>query len=268
MIDSPYLIKPGSKLRLHKFKTDDTGKFASKQDSEQVIGENLQRLARLQQVLYAEGQRSLLIILQGMDTSGKDGTIKHVFSGVNPQGCSVVSFKAPSAEELAHDYLWRVHAHVPRRGMITIFNRSHYESVLVERVHTIVPKSVWSRRYRHINEFERMLGDEGTAVLKLFLHISKQEQKDRLESRLSDRDKNWKFDQNDLKERELWGDYQAAYEDALRLCSTEQAPWYVVPADHKWFRNWLVSDIIVRTLEKMKLRFPPPPEGIERWKVK
>ena len=268
MIDSPYLVKGGQKLRLKDRPTDDTSQFDSKASAERAIEANLEKLGALQPILYAEGKRSLLIILQGMDTSGKDGTIKHVFSGVNPQGCSVVSFKTPSTEELAHDYLWRIHAHTPAKGMIAIFNRSQYESVLVERVHKIVPKDVWSRRYEQINNFERMLSDEGTSILKFFLHISRKEQKERLEARLEDPDKNWKFDEHDLAERELWDDYQEAYEDALRECSTDYAPWYIVPADRKWFRNWVVSDVIGREMEQMKLRYPDPPKGIEQWKVK
>jgi len=267
MIDSPYLVEPGKKSKLAKRKTDDTGPFRNKQDAVEVTQKNLDRLFQLQEILYAENKRSLLIVLQGMDTSGKDGTIDHVFSGVNPQGCAVVSFKAPSAAELAHDYLWRIHIHAPSRGMLTIFNRSHYESVLVERVHEIVPESVWSRRYGHINDFERLLADEGTVILKFFLHISREEQKRRLEARLNDPDKNWKFDPQDLEERKLWDEYWEAYEDALEKCSTEYGPWYVVPADKKWFRNWVVSDTIVRTLEKMKLKIPRPPKGIEKFKV-
>ncbi len=267
MTNSPYLVRPGAKVDLGKTRTKDTGSFRDKQDAEEALRANSTELARLQQVLYAEGKRSLLIVLQGMDTSGKDGTIRHVFSGVNPQGCSVVSFKAPSVIELAHDYLWRIHSQAPARGMITIFNRSHYESVLVERVHQLVPEETWMRRYEHINAFERMLVDEGTVILKFFLHISKEEQKARLESRLRDPEKNWKFNARDLDERKLWRDYQEAYADVLLRCSTKHAPWHIVPADHKWFRNWLVSEVVVGSLGGLGLRYPPPVEGIERWKV-
>ena len=267
MQQKPYKIAPGQPLRLDKIDPDGTGEFRAKEDAQEATQRNLARMAEIQQVLYAEGRQSLLIILQGMDTSGKDSTIRHVFSGMNPQGCSVTSFKAPSAPELAHDYLWRIHAQTPSRGMIAIYNRSHYESVLVERVHTIVPRSVWSARYDHINAFERMLTDEGTQIIKLFLHISKDEQRQRLEDRLSDPTKNWKFDAGDLAERKLWKNYQEAYEDALSRCSTKYAPWYVIPADRKWFRNWLVSEIIASTLEDMKPKYPPAPEGIEQWKV-
>src|SRR6476659_10416888 len=186
-----------------------------------------------------------------MDCGGKDGSIEHVFSSVNPQGCQVTSFKVPTPLELAHDYLWRIHQAVPPKGMIGIFNRSHYESVLVERVKNLVPKDVWSRRYRHINEFERLLADEGTTIIKFFLHISKDEQKRRMQARLDDKQKNWKFNVGDLKERALWDDYQEAYQDALRECSTDYAPWYVVPADKKWYRNWVISDTIVRTVQSL-----------------
>lgn len=268
MISSPYRVDPDRKSPLKRVETDDTGPFKCQEDAAEGIEENRQQIAALQTILYAEGKRSLLVVLQGMDTSGKDGTIRHVFSGVNPQGCSVASFKAPSALELGHDYLWRYHLRTPARGMITIFNRSHYESVLVERVHGIAPKEVWSERYEQINEFERMLSSEGTMILKCFLHISRKEQKERLEKRLADPDRNWKFDVQDLKERELWKDYQEAYEDALLRCSTKRAPWYIIPADKKWFRNWLVSDLIRRALESMDLHYPPPMKGIRRWKVK
>jgi len=268
MIQSPYRVAPGQKVRLKSIKPDGTGRFRDKEEVQEATQKNLVRMAEIQQMLYAEGRRSLLVVLQGMDTSGKDSTIRHVFSGVNPQGCSVTSFKAPSTTELAHDYLWRIHAHTPARGMITVFNRSHYESVLVERVHKIVPRGVWSARYDHINCFEQMLSDEGTRIIKLFLHISKDEQRKRLEERLADPKKNWKFDASDLSERELWDDYHKAYEDTFSRCSTKQAPWYVIPADHKWFRNWLISEILVEALEDMDPKHPPAPEGIEKWKVK
>ena len=204
----------------------------------------------------------MLIVVQAMDTGGKDGAIEHVFSGVNPQGCDVTSFKQPTHVEAAHDFLWRVHAAAPRQGMIGIFNRSHYEDVLVVRVHDLVPKHVWSKRYEHINRFEQLLTDSGTTVIKFFLHISKGEQKDRLQSRLDDPKKHWKFDPGDLKERAHWDDYQSAYEDVLRKCSTAAAPWYIVPSDHKWFRNWVISDTIVRTLRKLNPQYPPPADGL------
>jgi PPK2 family polyphosphate:nucleotide phosphotransferase len=264
MIDSPYLVQPGKQLTLSEFPTDDTGKFKDKDEAAPVVEKNLQYLDELQEVLYAEARHAVLVVFQAMDCGGKDGAIEHVFSGVNPQGCSVTSFKVPTPIERAHDFLWRHHQAVPAKGMIGIFNRSHYEAVLVERVHEIVPKSVWKRRYDHINGFEQNLAEEGTTILKFFLHISKAEQKRRLEARLKDPNKNWKFNLGDLKERELWDDYQAAYDDALERCSTEHAPWYVVPSDKKWFRNWVISDTIVRTLKPLKMKFPPPPPGLDK----
>lgn len=259
MTKSPYLVQPGKKVKLAKIATDDTGKFKKKEAAEKAMTKDTARLGEFQEILYAENKRSLLIVLQAMDSGGKDGTIHHVFTGVNPQGCSVHSFKAPSSEELAHDYLWRIHKRGPARGMITIFNRSHYESVLVERVHNMVPDDVWKRRYDQINAFEKLLSDEGTTILKFFLHISKDEQRKRLMERLKDPTKNWKFSEGDVAERQLWPKYQTAYEDALTKCSTDYAPWYVIPADHKWYRNWAVADIIARTMEGMKLKYPTWP---------
>ncbi len=263
MIKSPYLVRPDRKFRLSNIDPDDAGPFKDKQDAADATRRQFEEIGRLQGILYAQAKYGLLVILQGMDTSGKDSTIRQVFSAVNPQSCYVVSFKAPSAEELSHDYLWRIHAHAPRRGMIAIHNRSHYESVLVERVRKLVPDKVWSRRYDHINDFERMLSDENTIILKFFLHISKDEQKQRLQARLDNPEKNWKFDPGDLSERKLWDDYQEAYEDALRKCSTDHAPWYVIPANRKWFRDWVISDIIVRTLKKLDLQYPRPIENIK-----
>jgi PPK2 family polyphosphate:nucleotide phosphotransferase len=267
MIDSPYLIQPGKKVHLKKLKTDEIGPFADKDDAKDTIQKNLKKLRDLQEILYAEKKHALLIVFQAIDAGGKDGAIDHVFSGVNPQGCSVTSFKKPTDVELAHDYLWRIHLAVPERGMIGIFNRSHYESVLVERVRKLVPKDVWKKRYDHINNFEKMLSDEGVTIIKFFLHISKDEQKRRLEQRLNDETKNWKFDPQDLIERKCWSEYVEAYEDLLEKCSRNNAPWYVVPADHKWFRNWVISDTIVRTLAKLKMKFPPAIEGVEKYKI-
>ena len=267
MIDSPYLVEPGKKLNLSKFDTADTGKFKDKSDAAQSTASNLDRIRKLQGLLYADAKKALLIVIQAMDTGGKDGAIEHVFSGVNPQGCDVTSFKQPTHLEAAHDYLWRTHAAAPRRGMIGIFNRSHYEDVLVVRVHDLVPKAVWSKRYEQINHFEQLLADEGTTIIKFFLHISKDEQKRRLQSRLDDRKKHWKFDANDLRERARWDEYQSAYEDALRKCSTADAPWYIVPSDHKWYRNWVLGDTIARTMKKMDLKYPPAPEGLDHVKI-
>lgn len=263
MIDSPYLIKLGHKVNLSKLPTNDKGRFKDKSQAKRASDKHLERLQELQSVLYAEARHALLVVFQATDAGGKDGAVEHVFSGINPQGCSVTSFKAPSTDELAHDYLWRIHAATPRRGMIGIFNRSHYESVLVERVKDLVPKKVWSKRYDHINAFEKLLSDEGTVILKFFLHISNKEQKERLEARLKDPKKNWKFDAKDLEERRHWDAYMAAYEDAIEKCSTDYAPWIVVPSDHKWFRNWVISDAIVQALEQLKMKYPPPAPGIK-----
>jgi PPK2 family polyphosphate:nucleotide phosphotransferase len=267
MIDSPYRAKPGRKHNLSKVDTASTGKFADKEDAAAETSKNLKRMAKLQELLYAEGKHAVLIVVQAMDTGGKDGAIEHVFASVNPQGCTVTSFKAPTHLELRHDFLWRIHQATPPKGMIGIFNRSHYESVLVERVHNLVPKSVWSRRYDRINEFEKMLTDEGTTILKFFLHISKDEQKKRLQARLDDKKRHWKFDVGDLAERKLWGEYQEAYEDLLEQCSTHDAPWYIVPSDHKWFRNWMLSDTIVKALEDLKMKYPPPADGLDEIKI-
>jgi PPK2 family polyphosphate:nucleotide phosphotransferase len=268
MVESPYRVKPGKKIDLSEWSTDDTGEFKTKSDAKPHIEKNLEKLIRLQDLLYGSGKYALLVVLQALDAGGKDGAISHVFSGVNPQGCNVTSFKVPSHLELAHDYLWRYHMACPTRGMIGIFNRSHYESVLVERVHNIVPREIWRHRFGQLNDFERMLHAERTIVLKFFLHISKAEQKRRLEARLQDKSKNWKLSPADLKEREYWGPYTKAMQDVLQHCSTEEAPWYVVPADHKWFRNWMLSDTIVRTLEKLKMKYPPAPKGLENIKIK
>ena len=267
MFESDYLVRPGKKFVLKDFPTDDTGPFDDKDDAAKAIEKNLSRLSELQEVLYAEAKHAVLVVMQAIDAGGKDGAIRHVFSGVNPQGCTVTSFKKPTELELAHDFLWRVHAAVPPRGMIGIFNRSHYESVLVERVKKLVPKDVWSKRYDHINEFERMLADSGVTIVKFFLHISKDEQKQRLEKRLADPAKNWKFNPADLVERKLWDDYQDAFDDMLERCSTDHAPWYVVPADRKWFRNWVLSETIVHTMESLDMKFPPPAPGLDKIKI-
>lgn len=256
MIDSDFLARPGKKVNLDNFPTDSSDASKEKGDAKKASEKNLDRLQELQRALYAESKHAVLVVLQGMDTSGKDGTIRHVFSGVNPQGCSVASFKTPSADELAHDYLWRVHKRTPARGMIAIFNRSHYESVLIERVHDLVPKATWSRRFDQINAFEKRLSDEGTTIVKFFLHISKDEQKKRLDERLTDPESEWKHNPNDMEERKLWDQYQEAYTDAIEKCSTEYAPWYIIPADHKWFRNWAVADILVQTIAALKPKYP------------
>lgn len=267
MIDSEYLCKPGSKVKLSKISTNDTRECKDRDEAEAASAKNLKRIGELQDVLYADSRYSVLVVLQAMDAGGKDGTIEHIFSACNPQGCQVTSFKAPSTVEKAHDFLWRIHAAVPPKGMIGIFNRSHYESLLVERVRGFAPKPVWKKRYDHVNNFEQMLTDEGTLVLKFYLHISREEQAERLQERLDDPKKNWKFNPGDLEERKLWDDYQLAYEDVLEKCSTETAPWYIIPADRKWYRNYVISDIIARALKSLDLKFPKPVDDLSKYKV-
>jgi PPK2 family polyphosphate:nucleotide phosphotransferase len=242
-------------------KIDTSGSPGSPGDratTEAASDELREALADLQNRLYAEAKRSLLVVFQAMDAGGKDGAIKKVFTGVNPQSCRVTSFKAPSEEELAHDFLWRIHQALPRRGEVGIFNRSHYEDVLIVRVHDLVPKSVWSKRYESIRQFEEHLVESGTTVVKFFLHISKEEQAERFRKRLSEPDKNWKFNTADLEERKYWGAYQKAFEDALSKTSTKAAPWYVVPADKKWYRDWAVLSVLVETLNRMDPKYPEP----------
>lgn len=254
----PYRIRPGDAVDLAAIDTRDTGEFAGgKSDGKAVHRRMRTRMAELQERFYADGRHRLLVVLQATDTGGKDGTIKSVFRGVNPAGVRVAAFKQPTHQELARDYLWRVHAQVPRNGEIVIFNRSHYEDVLVVRVKNLVDAATWERRYAHINDFERMLADEGTTIVKVFLHISKEEQKERLQARLDDPAKHWKFSVGDLKERTLWDDYQAAFTDMLERTSQPHAPWFVVPADRKWFRDLVVSSILIQTMETLDLRYPP-----------
>ncbi len=249
------MASPGSKTRLKKIDPDETHGF-DKKESAGLLAKNIKQLSVLQYMLYAEARRSVLIVLQGIDAGGKDGTIRHVMSGMNPQGVTVTPFKVPDGEEKRHDYLWRIHKAVPQYGQIGIFNRSQYEDVLVVRVHDMAPKQQWSQRYEQINDFERMLSENGVKVLKFLLYISKDEQAKRFRERLEDPGKNWKFSTADLKEREYWDDYIEAYDEMLQKCSTEYAPWYVIPANRKWFRNLAVSQILVQTLEAMDLQFP------------
>lgn len=258
-----YRVKPGEPIRLADIDPDTSEHYQKKKEVEEELEVQRQRLQNLQERLYAERQRSVLIVLQATDTGGKDGTIKHVFGGVNPQGCRVWSFKTPSAEEASHDFLWRYHQRTPQRGMISIFNRSHYEDVLIVRVRKLVPEDVWRERYHVINEFESMLTLNNITVIKFFLHISKDEQKRRLESRLQNLDKRWKFSSQDIKERLLWNEYQVAFEDAINNCSTEHAPWYVVPSNKKWYRNLVVARTIADTLEAMNPQYPPAEEGLD-----
>lgn len=259
-----YRVLPGTVVDLGEHDPNDASGFPEgKHAAKGRLRALNRRLEELQEVLYAQGRHKVLVVLQAMDTGGKDGTIRHVFDGVNPQGVKVASFKKPTDRELAHDYLWRVHRHTPGAGEITIFNRSHYEEVLVVRVHSLVPETVWSRRYDHINHFEGMLVDEGTTIVKFFLHISKEEQAERLQARLDTPNKQWKFAAGDLDERRLWDDYTAAFEDMLSTTSTDAAPWYIVPSDRKWYRNLVVSEIIVGALETLDLDYPPPEAGLE-----
>jgi PPK2 family polyphosphate:nucleotide phosphotransferase len=255
------IVHPGSKVRLADIDAGATH-GVDKADAEGQLEKNRQRLSVLQYQLYAEARRSLLVVLQGIDAGGKDGTIQHVMSGLNPQGVTVTSFKVPEGQEKRHDYLWRVHQAVPEFGKIGIFNRSQYEDVLVVRVHGLVPKSVWSKRFDQINDFERMLGANGVGIVKFLLYISKEEQAKRFRERLEDKTKNWKFSPSDLKEREYWDQYIDAYNDVLRKCSTDKAPWYVIPANRKWFRNLAISQIVLDTLEDMDLKYPKPAEDL------
>jgi PPK2 family polyphosphate:nucleotide phosphotransferase len=256
-------IKSNQKINLAEIDPADTGKV-EKDKANEILTQNIQRMAELQNVLYAEGKHALLIILQAMDAGGKDGTIRKVMGGVNPQGVRVTSFKKPTEEELSHDFLWRIHQAVPPRGMIGIFNRSHYEDVLIVRVHNLVPKKVWKARYDHINNFEQLLVDNGVTILKFYLHISKEEQKERLQARLDRPDKRWKFNSADLGERALWNDYIQAFEDVFEKCSTEAAPWYIVPANKKWYRNVVISETIVQALESLEMKYPEPAEELDK----
>jgi PPK2 family polyphosphate:nucleotide phosphotransferase len=258
-----YRVEPGAPIQLAKIDPDQAEGFERKKDVRDELDKQSKRIGELQARLYAERKQSLLIVLQAMDTGGKDGTIKHVFDHVNPQGCQVWSFKAPSSEESEHDFLWRYHEKTPPRGMVTIFNRSHYEDVLIVRVKNLVPFTVWRERYRMINDFEHLLTLNNTVVVKFFLHISKDEQKRRLESRLEDPDKRWKFSSNDIKERAYWDEYQAAFQDAINECSTEYAPWYVVPANKKWYRNLVIARTIADTLEAMNPQYPAAEANLE-----
>jgi PPK2 family polyphosphate:nucleotide phosphotransferase len=252
-----FRVKAGSKLDLSKIEAGFHDDYEEDKATEQMEKYS-QRLSELQAEMYAENKHALLIVLQAMDAGGKDGTIHHVMGAMNPQGCSVVGFKVPTAEEMAHDYLWRIHKMTPRKGQITVFNRSHYEDVLVVRVHNLVPKEVWSKRYNEINAFERQLTNSGTSIVKFFLHIDKDEQLQRFRDRLDEEDKQWKISDSDYTEREYWEDYQMAYEDALGKCSFNSSPWYVIPANHKWFRNLAVSQILVDTMEGWKMKYPEP----------
>lgn len=258
-----FRVVPGKSVHLAKIDPASKDGHTNKAAAQEEIAHYAQRLRELQYLLYAEGRHSLLIVLQGLDASGKDGTIRHVLGYMNPQGCRVQVFKQPTPEEAAHDFLWRAHRAVPSRGEATIFNRSHYEDVLVVRVHELVPKAQWKPRYAQINDFERLLADNDTQILKFFLHISPEEQLHRFKKRLQDPNRWWKISEADYTERLYWKEYQQAYEDALNRCSTERAPWFVIPSDHKWFRNLAISRIVTEHLESLDMHFPEPRVDIE-----
>jgi PPK2 family polyphosphate:nucleotide phosphotransferase len=259
---SRFRIAPGQRVALRNIKPNYKGNYEKHQAIE-TVEELREQMGDLQQRLFAERKRSVLIILQGLDAGGKDGVIKHVIGSMNPDGCHVANFKEPTQQELAHDFLWRIEAQTPAKGDVAIFNRSQYEDVLVVRVHNLVPKSVWSQRYDQINDFERRLVANGTHILKFFLHISKEEQLRRFEQRLDDPAKRWKISEADYAEREFWDDYLRAYEEALARCNTDDAPWFVIPADHKWFRDLAISEIVVSTMETMKFQVPQPTVDLE-----
>jgi PPK2 family polyphosphate:nucleotide phosphotransferase len=257
-IKSPYLVKPHSNVRLAKKSTSDTNGYKSEEAAAKVLVKHRKQLADLQDVFYASQSKALLIVLQGMDTAGKDGTISHIFSGINPQGCDVAAFKVPTPLEARHDFLWRAHAQVPPRGMINIFNRSHYEDVLSPRVHKLISDKVMGSRLQDINEFESFLFDNDVLILKFYLHISRDEQTRRLQSRIDDPQKHWKLSEADLHERKFWPQYTEAYDRILSTTSPKHAPWFVIPSDNKWYRNIAISEVIVDLMQSLKLKFPTP----------
>jgi len=253
-----FRVNPDIKVKLSKLDPSYKGKHESEGEAKQEIEASCQKLFHQQALLYAEHKHAILVVLQALDAGGKDGTIKHVFTTLNPQGARVASFKQPTSTELAHDFLWRVHPHAPGKGEIVIFNRSHYEDVLVTRVHKLIDRETWTRRYQRIRDFEALLAENGTLVLKFFLHISREEQLARFEQRLDDPHRNWKISESDYSERALWDDYVEAFDDAISATSAKHAPWYVIPSNQKWFRNLVVSQIMADTMEELKLVFPPP----------
>lgn len=254
-----YRVKPNSKVDLSQWDPEDSSEFdGNKDEGRAALAYLNSKLAELQEILYAEHKHKVLIVIQAMDTGGKDGAIRHVFNAINPQGVRVASFKVPSALEMDHDYLWRIHQQTPGKGEMIIFNRSHYEDVLVVRVHKLVPDEVWKRRYEQINNFEKLLAEEGATILKFYLHISSEEQKKRLRARLEDPTKHWKFDPNELKDRQLWKEYMRAYEEGLQKTSTKYAPWYIVPANKKWYRDLVIASVILEALRGLKMEYPQP----------
>jgi len=262
------VVPPGTKVKLADWDPDETFGFKKGSKVERLTAKSIDRLDDLQNLLWASKEYAVLIVLQSPDAGGKDGTIRHVMSGMSPQGCRVTAFKAPTPEELQHDFLWRVHKVVPAKGEVGIFNRSHYEDVLVVRVRGLAPRSVWSRRYDEINSFEQVLSESRVKILKFFLHISKEEQKERFEERLEDPSKQWKLAESDLEDRERWAEYVKAYEELLSRCSTAAAPWFIIPANKKWFRNLAISSIVAEALEGLKLKFPQPSFDISRVRLK
>ena len=268
LVKSPMLVAPSGDLDLSKYPTDASKAKYDKDEAKEKHRENVKRLAELQEVFYASGQHALLVCIQAMDAGGKDSTIRRCFGGINPQGCRVTSFKVPTEIERSHDFLWRHHLACPAKGMIGLHNRSHYETVLIERVKKIAPEPIWRGRFAHIRHFERILADEGTVIVKLFLHLSKGEQKERLLRRQQRPDKHWKFNPADLEERRRWDEYQEAFHEALAETSTRDAPWYVVPADQKWYRDVLVSDLMVEVMEGLNLKYPEPLPGIDDYEIK
>lgn len=263
---SHYLVRQGKKVNLNEWDPRDSTICSEKEEGRKQFEKLNRKLEELQEIIYAEHKHKILVVLQAMDTGGKDGTIRKVFERVNPQGVRVANFKVPTSIELDHDYLWRVHKHTPGRGEIAIFNRSHYEDVLVVRIHELVPQKVWNKRYRHINDFERLLADEGTTIIKLYLHIDLDEQKKRFIARIDDPTKHWKFNPGDLDERKRWKDYIQAYEDVLSKTSTSWAPWYIIPANRKWYRDLVIANILVDTLEKLKPQYPASVDNIDQYK--
>jgi PPK2 family polyphosphate:nucleotide phosphotransferase len=251
-----YLVESGDNVHLKQIACDQYGEIKSKIEARKKLAKLHVQISDLQEKLYAEGKQSLLIILQAMDTGGKDGAVENIFTGINPAGVQVTSFKAPSADEIAHDFLWRVHKMTPSKGMIGVWNRSHYEDVLIVKVHHLIDKKTCENRYDDINAFEKILSNNGVKIIKFFLHISKEEQKNRLQSRLDNKEKNWKFNPGDIEERKLWDNYQDAYEQALGACSTLWAPWYIVPSDHKWHRDLVITEVILETLQNMNPKIP------------
>lgn len=251
-----FVVAPGAKLRLDKIDPSYSGKHETHETAVEETAKDVARMDRLQYLLYADASRSVLIVLQGLDAAGKDGAIRHLFSGMDPQGVYVVPFKQPNKAELAHDFLWRVHRRAPGKGEVVIFNRSHYEDVLAVRVHKLVPREIWSKRYNLINSFEKMLSENGTRILKFYLHISRDEQLDRFKQRLEDPARQWKISDSDYSERKLWPKYAAAYEEAIERTSTKHAPWYIIPANHKWFRNLAISRILADSMDDMGLKLP------------